>query len=66
MEILDHHQVSHKIRRIAYQIAEVYMDHDELILAGIADGGYVLAQELKVHLETICDIQGHFVRGDDG
>lgn len=54
MEILDHHQVSHKIRRIAYQIAEVYMDHDELILAGIADGGYVLAQQLKVHLESIC------------
>ncbi|SCY20254.1 pyrimidine operon attenuation protein / uracil phosphoribosyltransferase [Nonlabens sp. Hel1_33_55] len=57
MEILNHEQVNHKIRRIAYQIAEVYMEHDELILAGIADGGYILAKLLKVQLELICDFK---------
>ncbi|PRP65803.1 phosphoribosyltransferase domain-containing protein [Nonlabens agnitus] len=57
MEILNHEQVNHKIRRIAYQIAEVYMEHDEIILAGIADGGYVLARRLKDQLEHICEFQ---------
>ena len=57
MEILNHEQVNHKIRRIAYQIAEVYMEHDELILAGIADGGYILAKLLKAQLELICDFK---------
>ncbi len=53
MQILNHEQVNHKIRRIAYQIAEVYMEHDHIILAGIADGGYVFAQRLQEYLEKI-------------
>ncbi len=57
MEILNHEQISNKIRRIAYQIAEVYMEHDKLILAGIADGGYILAQKLKSELSNICDFE---------
>jgi pyrimidine operon attenuation protein/uracil phosphoribosyltransferase len=57
MEILNHDQVSNKIRRIAYQIAEVYMEHDQLILAGIADGGYVLAKKLKEELKDICEFE---------
>ncbi len=57
MQILNHEQVNHKIRRIAYQIAEVYMDHDQLILAGIADGGYILAQRLQDYLKEICSFE---------
>jgi len=53
MEILNHEQTGNKIRRIAYQIAEVYMDHDQIILAGIVDGGFVLAQRLKEQLAQI-------------
>ncbi|MFT5926173.1 MAG: pyrimidine operon attenuation protein/uracil phosphoribosyltransferase [Rubritalea sp.] len=52
-EILDHKQVQHKIRRIAFQIAEVYLKHDPIILAGIAEGGYTFAKELKKVLSTI-------------
>jgi pyrimidine operon attenuation protein/uracil phosphoribosyltransferase len=52
-EILNHVQVEHKIRRIAYQIAEVYLDHDQIILAGIANGGYTFAKELKKILTGI-------------
>jgi pyrimidine operon attenuation protein/uracil phosphoribosyltransferase len=57
MEILNHDQVSNKIRRIAYQIAEVYMEHDQLILAGIAEGGFTLAQKLKKELADICEFE---------
>ncbi|MGJ8684032.1 MAG: phosphoribosyltransferase family protein [Nonlabens sp.] len=52
-KILNHDQVKHKIKRIAYQIAEVYLNHDEIILAGIADGGYVFAKKLKTALSKI-------------
>ncbi|EAS19319.1 pyrimidine operon regulatory phosphoribosyltransferase [Flavobacteria bacterium BBFL7] len=51
--ILDHDQVKNKIRRIAYQIAEVYLNHDEIILAGISDGGYIFAKKLKSSLSKI-------------
>ncbi len=51
--ILDHDQVKNKIKRIAYQIAEVYLNHDEIILAGISDGGYVFAKKLKTALSKI-------------
>lgn len=51
--ILDHDQVKHKIKRIAYQIAEVYMNNDTIILAGIASGGYVFAKKLKTALTKI-------------
>jgi pyrimidine operon attenuation protein/uracil phosphoribosyltransferase len=52
-QILDHNQVQHKIRRIAYQIAEVYLKDDRIILAGIANGGYTFAKELKKALSNI-------------
>jgi len=54
-EILDHDQVRHKIKRIAFQIAEVYHSHDTIILAGIADGGYIFAKKLKLVLNQIFD-----------
>lgn len=56
-KILDHNQVKHKIKRIAYQIAEAYMNHDEIILAGIASGGYVFAKKLKTELSKIVNAQ---------
>lgn len=52
-EILNHKEIQHKIRRIAYQIAEVYLDYDQIILAGIANGGYTFAKELKSILSGI-------------
>jgi pyrimidine operon attenuation protein/uracil phosphoribosyltransferase len=56
-EILNHDQVKHKIKRIAYQIAEVYLNHDEIILAGIAENGYTFAKKLKIVLSKIIDSQ---------
>jgi pyrimidine operon attenuation protein/uracil phosphoribosyltransferase len=52
-EILNHEEILHKIKRIAYQIAESYGNEDEIVLAGIADGGYIFAQMLKSMIEQI-------------
>lgn len=51
--ILNHDQVQHKIRRIAYQIYEANASEKEIILAGIAGGGYTLAQRLAEVLQDI-------------
>lgn len=44
--ILNHKQVQQKINRIAYQIFEDSYKEKELIYAGIASRGYVLAKKL--------------------
>lgn len=54
--ILDHTQIGHKIRRIAYQIYESNVEEKELILAGIAKSGFELAKCLKSELESISDL----------
>lgn len=55
--ILTHEQIQHKIKRIAYQIYETNVKESEIILAGIADNGYIFAKRLKTILEDISDIK---------
>ena len=54
--ILNHQQIEHKIRRIAYQIYETNLNEPEFILAGIQENGYILAEKLYTELSQICDI----------
>ncbi|EGV42445.1 phosphoribosyltransferase [Bizionia argentinensis JUB59] len=54
--ILNHEEIVHKIRRIAYQIYESNVDEDEIILAGIDTNGYILAEKLKAALSKISNI----------
>jgi pyrimidine operon attenuation protein/uracil phosphoribosyltransferase len=54
--ILNHDDVTHKIRRIAYQIYESNVDEEEVILAGIDSNGYILAKKLKTILSKISPI----------
>ncbi|MDN3666757.1 phosphoribosyltransferase domain-containing protein [Algibacter miyuki] len=54
--ILNHAEINHKIRRIAFQIYESNMDETEVILAGIDSNGYILAKKLKTMLLKISDI----------
>ena len=54
--ILTHDQIQHKIKRIAYQIWETNVEEKEIIIAGIADNGYIFAQRLCSILEEISDI----------
>ncbi len=55
--ILTHEEIRHKIRRIAYQIYESNVNETELIIAGIADNGFLFAQRLKKILEEISDLK---------
>ncbi len=52
-KILDHDAIEHKIRRIAFQIYESNADEKEVILAGIADNGYLFAKRLSQTLFEI-------------
>ena len=45
--ILNHTEINHKIRRIAFQIYETNFDEEEVVLAGIDKNGYVFAKKLK-------------------
>lgn len=54
--ILTDEQIQHKIKRIAYQIYETNVYEKEIVIAGIADNGYLFAQRLKSILESISDI----------
>ena len=51
--ILNTVEIEHKIRRIAYQIYETFVDEDTVVIAGIADNGVIFAQKLKAKLEAI-------------
>ncbi len=55
--ILTHEQIQHKIKRIAYQIYETNVNEKEIVIAGIADNGYIFAQRLKSILEHISDLK---------
>ena len=55
--ILNHQEIEHKIRRIAYQIYETFVDEPEIVLAGMASNGFVFAKKLAVELERISPIK---------
>ena len=54
--ILNHQELEHKIKRISYQIFETFADENEIVLAGIASNGYILAEKISVVLSTISDL----------
>ncbi|MDO5608977.1 MAG: phosphoribosyltransferase family protein [Capnocytophaga sp.] len=54
--ILNHQDIQHRIRRIAYQIYETHLDQKEIILAGIEGNGYTFAQRLEYWLTQISPI----------
>jgi pyrimidine operon attenuation protein/uracil phosphoribosyltransferase len=51
--ILTHNEIEHKIRRIAYQIYDTFVNEDTVVLAGIASNGFVFAQKIAVILGEI-------------
>lgn len=55
--ILDQKQIQHKIRRIAYQIYESNVNEKEIIIAGIAQNGFILAEKLAKELKDISPIR---------
>lgn len=54
--ILTNQEIEHKIKRIAYQIYETFVD-EEVVIAGIAANGYVFAQKIATALSEISTLK---------
>jgi len=55
--ILNNQEIEHKIRRIAYQIYETFVEENEVVIAGISKSGYVFAEKIVHSLSTISDLK---------
>lgn len=55
--ILSNQEINHKIKRIGYQIFETFVDENEIIIAGIANSGYIFAQKIAKQLQEISTIK---------
>ena len=54
---MNHQEIEHKITRIAYQIYETFVDEHEIVLAGIADNGFIFAKKIALAVEKISPIK---------
>jgi pyrimidine operon attenuation protein / uracil phosphoribosyltransferase len=55
--ILNHQEIEFKIKRIAFQIYETYIDENEIIIAGINGNGSIFAEKIAAVLQTISPIK---------
>lgn len=55
--ILDHLQIEQRIIRMAWQIYENHHNESEIIIAGIAKRGYMVAKRVSVLLAKITDLK---------
>jgi pyrimidine operon attenuation protein/uracil phosphoribosyltransferase len=50
-------EIEHKIRRIAYQIYETFVNEDTVVLAGISSNGFVFASKIAEVLQDISSLK---------
>jgi pyrimidine operon attenuation protein/uracil phosphoribosyltransferase len=55
--ILNHSEIEHKIKRIAYQIYETFVEEDSIVIAGITTNGYVFAEKIASVLKSISPLE---------
>jgi len=55
--ILTNTEINQKIRRIAYQIYECHLNYSEIVVAGIADNGFILAKNIQQVLQEISSLK---------
>lgn len=55
--ILTSQEIDHKIKRIAYQIYETFVDEEEVVIAGIASNGFVFAEKIAKALNDISTLK---------
>lgn len=55
--ILTNQEIEHKIKRIAYQIYETFVDEEEVVIAGIASNGSLFAQKIARALSEIATLK---------
>ncbi|MFK7000529.1 phosphoribosyltransferase domain-containing protein [Flavobacterium oreochromis] len=58
--ILNNKEIEFKIKRIAYQIYETFIEEEEIIIAGIQGNGSILAQKLVGILKEITPLSIQF------
>lgn len=56
-QVLNHQEIEARIKRIAWQIYENHHEDQEIILAGIVNKGYRLAELIAAQLEEISPIK---------
>lgn len=57
--ILNHQEIVQKTKRISYQIFETFVNEEEVVIAGIANSGFVFAQKIAAELQQISDLKIH-------
>ncbi|WCM41887.1 phosphoribosyltransferase [Flavobacterium sp. CBA20B-1] len=55
--ILNQQQIQQITKRIAYQIYETFVDETEIVIAGIANSGYVFAKKISDEVQKISNIK---------
>jgi pyrimidine operon attenuation protein/uracil phosphoribosyltransferase len=55
--ILTQQEIEHKIKRIAYQIYETFVEEDSIVIAGIASNGSVFASKIAAELKKITTLK---------
>src|ERR1051326_5933480 len=60
--VLNAKQIEQKINRIAYEVFENNYDEKEIIIAGIAHSGYLLAERIETVLKKISGIQTSIIK----
>lgn len=61
-QILSEEAVSQKIRRMAFEVLENNLEEPEILVVGVFDKGYHIAESLKTELAEICEIPVTLVR----
>ena len=61
-QVLDRRQVSQKLERMAREIYEHNFDETEVIMVGIADRGYLLAERIAQILQKISPLHVKLVK----
>lgn len=55
--ILNHSEIEHKIKRIAYQIYETFVEEESIVIAGITTNGFVFAEKIATVLQSISPLK---------
>jgi pyrimidine operon attenuation protein / uracil phosphoribosyltransferase len=59
--LLNSHQIDQRINRIAFQIYEDNADEKSVVLIGIWQNGYLLAEKIYKALKNICDLDAKLI-----
>lgn len=59
--LLNSHQIAQRINRIAYQIFEDNPDEKEIIIVGIRQKGYLLAEKIVDAINTVTELEVRLV-----